>query len=205
MIRTRRQSTGGRDSSASFEAPLSCAAGNRPCGSGKPDTFAATGNISGFNNACTTCPRAIVWTWLRFEDIPGPLLYSALRLRQDIFIVEQNVPYPDIDGRDLQSMHLFGLLHGELVAYLRALPYGLFEPGYFSFGRVVVSEKVRGLGLGRALVQECIDYFYSDNQDVPLKISSQLYLKNFYSTFNFVPTGEPYIEDMIPHIAMIRR
>lgn len=161
-------------------------------------------NRSGGRIPCALCPKSIVWTWSSFEDLGAPMLYAALRLRQDIFIVEQNVPYPDIDGRDLQSMHLLGTLNGELVAYLRALPCGLFEPGYSSFGRVVVGKKWRGLGMGRKLVEQCIERFDGNPNRNPLKISSQIYLKDFYSDFDFIPTGEPYIEDEIPHIAMIR-
>lgn len=156
-------------------------------------------------NTCATCSRKVAWAWMEFEEIPAPLLYSALRLRQEIFIVEQSVPYPDIDGKDLQSRHLFGVIQGQLVAYLRVLPCGLFEPGHLSFGRVVVEKGARGSGLGRAIVKKCIDHLDRGEKKTPIKISSQLYLREFYSSFGFEALGEPYIEDRIPHIAMIRR
>lgn len=179
------------------EIPLSCSFRSKP--SADLDFLGPR-----TEDCCASCPRSVKWTWSSFNDLPAALLYDILRLRQDIFIVEQNVPYPDIDGRDLQSMHLFGTLGGEVVAYLRALPSGLFEPGYSSFGRVVIKERMRGQGLGRELVKRCMDYFDRDKNRAPIKISSQLYLKDFYSSFDFVPIGNPYIEDRIPHIAMIR-
>lgn len=199
MIRTRVQSTGGP------EMPFFCTPDNRQTSSDEPEYCTTRDNPSNAHGSCTYCPRGVVWTWLSFDQIPSLLLYSALRLRQDIFIVEQSVPYPDIDGRDLQSRHLFGLLHGELVAYLRALPRDLFEPGHLSFGRVVVKKEARGFGMGRAIVKECIDSFQQSQKGIPIKISSQLYLKDFYASFGFETSGEPYIEDMIPHIAMIKR
>lgn len=154
---------------------------------------------------CNTCPRAIAWNWFRFEELSSRELYSALQLRQKIFIVEQGVPYADIDGKDAQSMHLLGVLKGKVVAYLRALPPGLFEPGYASFGRVVVTPQMRGRGLGRKLVEEYLDRFNNENCGIPIKISSQAYLKDFYASFGFVAAGALYIEDRIPHIAMIKQ
>lgn len=146
----------------------------------------------------------IKWTWSDFEDLTVHQLYDALRLRESIFIVEQNVPYPDIDGKDERSLHLMGYSGREMVAYMRLVPLDLFEPGYFSLGRVVVKAELRGTGIGRELVRqgiECLDRIRSGH---PIKISSQLYLKDFYASFGFVAQGEPYIEDRILHIAMIR-
>lgn len=191
MIRTFARSNG-EHPNAVRDAPTCCSLEGQAPASNRRDH-------------CATCPRKVAWTWMEFDEIPAPLLYSALRLRQDIFIVEQSVPYPDIDGIDLQSRHLFGVVQGELIAYLRALPCGLFEPGHLSFGRVVVRQGARGLGLGRAIVQEYIDHLGRAKKNTPIKISSQIYLRNFYASFGFEALGEPYIEDMIPHIAMVRR
>lgn len=154
---------------------------------------------------CHICPHAITWSWSQFEDLQAQQLYAVLRLRQEIFIVEQGVPYADIDDRDAQSLHLLGLLNKKVVAYLRALPPDLFAPGYASFGRVVVTHKMRGRGLGRLLVEKYFDRFENENSDIPIKISSQAYLKDFYASFGFVAVGAPYIEDRIPHIAMIKQ
>lgn len=194
MIRTFARSNG-EHPNAVRDAPVCCSR----------EIEASASDCRNAFSACATCSRKVVWTWLEFDKIPAQLLYSALLLRQNTFIVEQNVPYPDIDGKDLQSRHLFGVVEGQLVAYLRALPCGLFEPGHLSFGRVVVKKEARGLGLGRAIVQECINHLDRDSKKIPIKISSQLYLRNFYSGFGFEALGEPYIEDRIPHIAMIRR
>jgi ElaA protein len=144
------------------------------------------------------------WVWSSFDGFSVYQLYDALRLRQGIFIVEQQVPYPDIDDNDKHCMHLMGYLDDEMVAYMRLVPLHQFEEGYFSFGRVVVKESLRGSGLGRELVARGMDYLDKMRNGHPVKISSQLYLKDFYASFGFQPLGEPYIEDMIPHIAMIR-
>jgi len=197
--------TTGQQSFAGMDSPDCCSLEKQAVGPEGPETCGATDALPDAGNTCATCTRKVAWSWLNFDEIPAPQLYSALRLRQDIFIVEQGVPYPDIDGKDLQSRHLFGVAQGGLVAYLRALPCGLFEPGYVSFGRVVVRREARGSGLGRAMVQKCIDYLDKNQKGAPIKISSQLYLKRFYAGFGFEALGEPYIEDMIPHIAMIRR
>lgn len=154
---------------------------------------------------CRICASSIDWRWFDFDDIPIGHLYDLLGLRQDIFIVEQGVPYRDIDGRDRASRHLFTTLHGDIIAYARALPRGLFETGFCSFGRVVVHPKFRRLGFGRELVRRVLSHFDEAHNDTPIKISSQLYLKEFYASFGFEAKGEPYVEDRIPHIAMIRR
>lgn len=198
MTRANLQPAGQQDMRPNCKVESDCDLWNKLC-----DSPGINGTES--RKPCAHCPRSVAWTWCGFEDLQAPMLYAALRLRQDIFIVEQNVPYPDIDGRDLHSMHLLGTLEGELVAYLRALPSGLFEPGYSSFGRVVVSREMRGMGLGRNLIKHCMKRFDGNLNRTPIKISSQLHLKDFYSAFDFIPTGEPYIEDKIPHIAMIRR
>lgn len=148
---------------------------------------------------------AVEWTWSSFKEMGVEHLYAALSLRQRIFIVEQNVAYPDVDDKDLQCVHLMGFLDGGLVAYLRVLPGGLLEPGFYSFGRVVVRSDVRGSGIGRELVRRGIEYLDRIRHGVPIKISSQLYLKEFYASFYFVAQGNPYIEDQILHISMIRR
>lgn len=146
----------------------------------------------------------IIWRLSHFESLTTRELYKILALRESIFIVEQDVPYVDIDGKDLQCTHLMGFLDNELVAYLRIVPKGLFKPDSFSMGRVILKKSLRGGDIGRTLVRLGLDYLDSIRNGVPIRISSQLYLKNFYSQFGFVAEGEPYIEDRIPHIAMTR-
>jgi ElaA protein len=152
-----------------------------------------------------TDAQAIQWRLLAFNELSNHDLYALLALRESIFIVEQDVPYTDIDGKDLHCTHLLGCLDGELVAYMRILPVGLFEAGFFSMGRVVLRQDLRSTGIGHELVRRGMEHLDSIRSNVPVKISSQLYLKNFYSRFGFVAVGEMYIEDRIPHIAMVRR
>lgn len=146
----------------------------------------------------------LVWCFRDFESLKIQELYEILALRESIFIVEQDVPYIDIDGKDMQCTHLMGYLNNELVAYLRLVPKGLFKPDSFSMGRVVLKQSLRGGKIGHTLVGLGLEYLDSIRHGTPICISSQLYLKNFYSKFGFVAEGEPYIEDRIPHIAMTR-
>lgn len=146
----------------------------------------------------------VQWIWSSFDALSTDQLYEVLKLRQEIFIVEQQVPYTDIDDKDKLCMHLIGKVDNALVAYMRLVPLHLFEQGYFSLGRVVVEKSMRGTGLGRALVSRGLEYLETMRNGHPIKISSQLYLKDFYASFGFYVQGEPYIEDMIPHVAMIK-
>jgi len=146
----------------------------------------------------------VQWIWSSFDGFSVNQLYEVLKLRQEIFIVEQQVPYPDIDDKDRLCMHLLGQVDNQVVAYMRLVPLHVFEQDYFSLGRVVVKQSLRGTGLGRALVARGLEYLDAMRNGHPIKISSQLYLKDFYAAFGFRPYGEPYIEDLIPHIAMIK-
>jgi ElaA protein len=139
-----------------------------------------------------------------FDELTASELYGVLGLRQAVFVVEQGVPYQDIDGRDREAMHLLCLREGNVRGYLRILPKDVFETGFYSFGRVVVDPNARKLGLGRALVVNALAYLESVCEGYPIKISSQLYLKEFYESFEFCAIGTSYIEDLLPHIAMIR-
>jgi len=146
----------------------------------------------------------VQWIWSSFDGFSVNQLYEILKLRQEIFIVEQQVPYPDIDDKDRLCMHLLGQVDNQIVAYMRLVPLHLFEQNYFSLGRVVVKRSMRGTGLGRTLVARGLAYLDTMRNGHPIKISSQLYLKDFYASFGFRVHGEPYIEDLIPHIAMIK-
>ncbi len=147
---------------------------------------------------------SVGWVLSAFDELELTQLYSLLALRESIFIVEQNVPYFDIDGKDHHCMHLMGYLGKDMACYMRIVPLDLFEHGFYSLGRVTVKSDLRSAGIGRKMVQLGIDYLDGIRGSKPIKISSQLYLKNFYSSFGFIAQGNPYIEDQIPHIAMIR-
>ncbi len=140
-----------------------------------------------------------------FQALSLQDLYDIMVLRQEIFVVEQNCPFLDADGKDQGSHHLcLRNAEGELLAYTRLLPEGLAYDGYTSIGRVVNAAKVRGTGIGKVLMQESIDRvraLWGDEHDI--KIGAQSYLLGFYGSLGFVSTGEEYLEDGIPHTYMI--
>ena len=148
---------------------------------------------------------SIKWIWYDFNQLSTQTLYDILKLRQDIFIVEQKVYYEDIDGVDLHSKHLIGTIGKEVIATLRLLPVDLFAKGYISFGRFVVKKKYRGNKIGDLMMQTLMHSINQNNTVYPIKISAQHYLVNFYGRYGFKTIGEPYIEDLVKHIAMIRK
>lgn len=147
------------------------------------------------------------WQFSRFRDLTVDDLYAIVRLRESVFIVEQNCPYPDSDGRDPLAWHLLGWRDGpdgkELVAYAR-----IFEPGIryheASIGRIVTATKVRGTGLGKQLMVEALRRAEKLAPNQPIKLAAQRRLENFYEGYAFRTVSEPYEEDGIIHIDMIR-
>ncbi len=126
-------------------------------------------------------------------------------LRQDVFTVEQNCAYQDADGKDLHAYHVIGKNEQEkIVAYARILPKGISYRDYVSIGRVVTSRDVRGTGAGIALMKYTIQETMRIFGQIPVKISAQAHLEQFYNKFGFVHTGEKYMEDGIPHIGMVK-
>ena len=126
-----------------------------------------------------------------------------MALRQEVFVVEQNCPYLDADGKDLHSWHLMGRdVQGKLICYTRLLPEGLSYDGYVSIGRVVSSPAARGTGAGKILIRRSIDMCRHLFGNQPIKIGAQTYLLKFYARFGFQSTGEEYLEDGIPHTKM---
>jgi ElaA protein len=141
------------------------------------------------------------WKIKRFETLSTQELYKLLQLRAEVFIVEQNCVYQDIDGKDEKALHLIGEDNCEIVAYAR-----LFKPNdYFeqaSIGRVVVKETSRAKKLGHILMREAIQVIKTHFDERKITISAQLYLKKFYESHGFIQTSEMYLEDDIPHIEM---
>ncbi|MBD3583742.1 GNAT family N-acetyltransferase [Flavobacterium selenitireducens] len=137
----------------------------------------------------------------RFEALSASELYRILQLRSEVFVVEQNCVYQDIDGKDEKAVHLFGESDGEIVAYAR-----LFDKGdYFdetSIGRVVVSPNSRDKKYGHELMREAIQSIERLFGQTEIVISAQLYLQRFYESHGFVTEGITYLEDEIPHIRM---
>lgn len=146
----------------------------------------------------------IFWTFKPFESLSLVELYDMMVLRQEVFVVEQDCPYLDADGKDLQSYHLLGHNNtGLLVAYARIVKPGVSykEP---SLGRIVTSPSVRRTGVGKQLMLEGIKRVVELYGSAELRISAQSYLLPFYGEFGFEPVGEEYLEDDIPHTQMYR-
>ena len=145
----------------------------------------------------------LIWKIKRFEALSVTELYKVMELRSEVFVVEQNCVYQDVDGKDGKALHLIGADSGEVVAYCR-----LFQPNdYFeeaSIGRVVVKASYRDKKLGHIMMKEAIDAVKSQFNETKITISAQLYLKKFYESHGFVQTSETYLEDDIPHIEMKR-
>lgn len=141
------------------------------------------------------------WQIKRFEALSVAELYQLLQLRAEVFVVEQNCVYQDIDGKDGKALHLIGEHNSEIVAYARLFkPHDYFEES--SIGRVVVKPTYRDKKLGHILMQEAIRGIATHFGATKITISAQLYLKQFYETQGFVQTSEMYLEDDIPHIEM---
>jgi ElaA protein len=138
-----------------------------------------------------------------FPELSTNELYEMLQLRSEVFVVEQNCVYQDIDGKDQKAIHVLGYSDDILVAYSRLFkPKDYFE--YASIGRVIVKESYRDQKLGHELMRVSIDAITTLFQETKITISAQLYLQKFYESHGFVVVGESYLEDDIPHIEMKR-
>lgn len=144
----------------------------------------------------------INWEIKPFAELTTGQLYELLRLRNEVFVVEQDCPYQDIDGKDLKAMHLMAMDGDRLAAYCRLLPAGVSYPEY-SIGRVITSAVYRGSGLGQKLMDNAIREIRYRYGAGPVRIGAQYYLKRFYESFGFAQTSEIYLEDGIEHIEML--
>jgi ElaA protein len=138
-----------------------------------------------------------------FQELTINELYDLLQLRSEVFVVEQNCVYQDIDGKDTKALHVIGKKNNKIVAYTR-----IFKPGdYFenaSIGRVVVSNVERQLKYGYDLMEVSIKTIKGYFNTATIELSAQVYLKKFYNNLGFKEVGEEYLEDGIPHINMIK-
>lgn len=137
----------------------------------------------------------------RFNEFSLSELYSVLKLRAEVFVVEQNCVYQDIDGKDEKAIHVIGYFNDEVVAYTRIFN----KKDYFeeaSIGRVVVAEKYRDKKWGYDLMKASIQAVEDSFGEKEITISAQQYLTKFYNSLGFVQTSEMYLEDDIPHIQM---
>ncbi|HEM6489290.1 GNAT family N-acetyltransferase [Streptococcus suis] len=142
------------------------------------------------------------WEIKAFDQLSLQELYTILTLRVDVFVVEQACPYPEVDGKDPNCLHLLGMDNGELVAYLRILPAGL-SYDEVSIGRVVIKSSHRGKGLGRPMMEQAIHFITNEWKESQIKIGAQAHLEKFYSSLGFEPVSEVYLEDGIPHLDML--
>ncbi len=147
---------------------------------------------------------AINYTCKSFDTLTVSELYDIMRLRQEVFVVEQNCPYLDADGKDQYGYHVMGKDEGgTLHCCTRLLPQGVSYDGFVSIGRVANSDKVRGTGEGKRLMIFSIEKIRALYPEKPIKIGAQAYLKRFYESLGFTDIGIPYLEDGIPHIIMV--
>ncbi len=151
------------------------------------------------------------WQTKKFTELSLNQLYDVLKLRVDVFVVEQTCFYPDLDSdsnlldRHPNTLHLLGYQEEQIVAYLRILPKGQSYPEHISIGRVVTASHARGAGLGHELMSEGISHCQHYFPNESIKISAQQHLKAYYQQYGFTQVSEMYLEDDIPHIAMIRQ
>ena len=146
----------------------------------------------------------LYFTTKYFSDLTPAELYAAIRLRNEVFVVEQNCVYQDIDGQDKEALHIIYKKEDKLVAYTRC-----FAPGvYFkeaSIGRVVVTPKERNNNYGHQIMKTSVAAILTHYNTQEIKLSAQKYLEKFYNSHGFFKIGEGYLEDGIPHISMVNK
>lgn len=138
-----------------------------------------------------------------FEELTLNELYEILQLRSEVFVVEQDCVYQDIDGKDQKAVHIFGTKEDKIVAYTRCFPPG----AYFqmaAIGRVVVTIDQRKYGYGHEIMRSSVQVIERRYHSKEIKVSAQTHLKKFYESHGFEQAGEGYLEDGIPHIGMIK-
>ena len=149
--------------------------------------------------------RTLKWSWCRFEALSPATLYELLQLRSEVFVVEQNCIFLDLDGADSVALHVLGREEGGdggLLAYARCfLPGAKFTEA--SIGRVATRPSARGNGLGHALIAESMRGLCHHWGTQPIRIGAQAHLKSYYAHHGFADVGKPYLEDGIPHLEML--
>lgn len=146
------------------------------------------------------------WECHRFEQLTKQQLYAFLKLRVDVFVVEQQCPYPELDDKDhhTESHHLIAHDNDHVFAYCRLLPPGL-SYAEVSLGRFVVNTAMRHQGLGSMLLKKSLLEANSVWPKINIRISAQAHLKEFYEKFGFEQVSDQYLEDNIPHIEMLKK
>lgn len=147
----------------------------------------------------------ITWHCLLFNDLTIRTLYDLMKARVDVFVVEQNCPYPELDGIDTlpDTKHLFAMDNNQPAAYARVIAPHASYPDHSSIGRVLVVAEYRKDKLGHTLIKQAIQTALASWPNTPIKIGAQSRLENFYQAHGFKTVSEPYIEDGIEHISMV--
>lgn len=148
--------------------------------------------------------RNVLWIIKSFDQLSTSELYAILKIRQEVFVVEQTCYYLDADGSDENAVHIWGEVEGKMVAYCR-----IFRPDIkyeeASIGRVLTHPTFRGLNLGFILMKIAIQTIGIRFKTKEIRISAQDYLLKFYNNLGFIDTGKKYLEDLIPHTEMLKR
>lgn len=145
----------------------------------------------------------IEWKIAAFNQLSVEELFDVYYLRTKIFVVEQNCPYQEVDEKDKLAYHVMGFLKNEIIAVARILPHNISYP-QVSIGRFAVDNEFRKKGIADELMQHCLDFIAEKFGATSIKISAQVYVADFYKKHGFQSVGKNYLEDDIPHIAMIR-
>lgn len=147
------------------------------------------------------------WFCKKFDELTIDEFHQILKLRIDVFVVEQNCPYYELDGKDKKTLHVFAVAEehpDRIIAYTR-----IFKPNDYykeaAFGRVVVHQDFRKQKLGYTLIEKTLEAIQQEFNTAIVKISAQTYLKKFYESFDFKQVSEEYLEDDIPHIDMLKQ
>lgn len=145
------------------------------------------------------------WQVLRFTELDTLTLYRLLQLRVNVFVVEQNCPYPELDDKDIhpETRHILLQQDDQLLAYARILAPDVSFAAYPSIGRVCIAQTARRKNLGKMLMHKTIAETQQLWPDSDIYISAQCYLQKFYQDLGFQPASEPYLEDNIPHLNMV--
>ena len=141
-------------------------------------------------------------TEFKYQDLGPDRLYEILKLRSEVFVVEQKCAYQDLDNKDEKALHLVGEENNKIIAYTRIFKKGDFFK-YSSIGRVLVKKDYRNKNYGRKIMKSSIDRLKKDPKEEKIELSAQKYLLKFYSELGFEKVGEEYLEDNIPHVKMI--
>lgn len=145
----------------------------------------------------------IIWNIKSFEELTTQELYKIIRARVEVFVIEQDTPYQDLDNYDQKALHIWAEQDGELLAYCRIFDKGI-KYSETSIGRVLTTANARKKGLGKELISIAIENIEKLFKTSEIRISAQDYLIKFYSDFGFVDTGKKYLEDNLPHTEMKR-